>query len=299
MEAGEISQTIRLLSESSKSNLQVGPESVKKIDLFQSVIERAQTQAYDAGIGQYVHKDTIVPEDAEDKMRFKTELNYFKIMETQRKEMKKVVENYILHRDYHQEPFVPYKAEALRSPCFICGLIVPDPELLGTITFAGAMKWKEARGVPPPVFDHRMHSNDKYDLVKMCVFCTQFFDEDFSDVTATALAEKQALETVLEESPVRRKKLDKPTVRRKIVVADPTELDRPVSRIKLKLMVQKIKDQAMNDPSNRFQYNSHAPSGRIDQHKAGYLLRRKYCDVRIYVTLYAFNYYVFSIKVYC
>jgi hypothetical protein len=292
MEAGELSQTTSSLSALSKSKFQEGLESVKKIDLFQSVIERAHTQAYDAGIGQYVHKDTIVPEDAEDKMRFKTELNYSKIMETQRKEMKKIVENYILHRNYHQEPFVPYKAETPRSPCFICGIIVPDPELVGTITFAGAIKWKEARGVPPPVFDHRMHSNDKYSLVKMCVFCTQFFDEDFSDVTATSLAEQQALETALEESPMRRKKLDKPTVRRKVVVAEPTELDRPVSRIKLKLMVQRIKDQAMNDSSCRFQYNSFAPSGRIDQHKVGYLLRRKYCDVRIYITQNVINQYV-------
>jgi len=261
-----------------------GSPSRKSLDgginrgLFEYVIERARTQAYDTDIGQYVHKDTLLSDGDNSHNRFKTEFNYIKLMETQRKEMKKVVHQFIIERDYHHEPYIPHKADVPRLPCFICGLLAPEPELLGKITFAGAIKWKEAHGVMTPLSDHRLNSNDKYDVVKLCVFCTQFFDADFSDVTACVLDEQKS---VFKDSPLR-KKLLKPTVRRKILVADPSELDRPISRMKLKLEVQRIKDQAMNDPAYRYQYNSAAPSGKLDQQKAGYFLRKKYFDVRIF-----------------
>jgi hypothetical protein len=108
-------------------------------------------------------------------------------MKREKSEMCKVVQETLLRRsdeyignviDMTYDSMREWKAKA---PCSLCEFLFPPAQLLGSITLHSVRKWKESRQVPDPLSVAKSSVNNVYEKVKLCVFCTQFFDSNFSN----------------------------------------------------------------------------------------------------------------------
>lgn len=190
----------------SSSSPRTNPTSAtedQSLDLFHRVMKNGENYAYDGNIGQYVHIDTLkdrVVDGTGNVVNVSRDLNYLKFMKREKHEMTKIVEETIQRRnDEYVENVIDITHDTLKEwkgkvPCSLCEHPFPPSQLLGTISLNTLLNWRSDHLHQPVEQDPPSKSSllKKYQMVKLCVFCSQFFDENFShslDVEMEANAE--------------------------------------------------------------------------------------------------------------
>ncbi|KAK7242651.1 hypothetical protein SO694_00016265 [Aureococcus anophagefferens] len=72
-------------------------------------------------------------------------------------------------------------ARAAMVPCTCCERPYRARAMLGVASFHAVAEWRRRRGADIPRGDARHGITKRYEGVKLCVFCTQFFDDEFCD----------------------------------------------------------------------------------------------------------------------
>lgn len=119
-------------------------------------------------------------------------------------------------------------ARAMFTPCGCCEREFRGRALLGVASFQQVSMWRTQRAAPFAAKDPRRALSRRYETVKLCVFCTQFFDSDFSDYVAiaahsTSSSKRVELEPVLGLGPSRAKDAAEVTRRRHLIEAAPVD----------------------------------------------------------------------------
>jgi hypothetical protein len=172
------------------------------LDLFHRVMKNGENYAYDGNIGQYVHVDTLKDRAVDSNGtvgNVSRDLNYLKFMKREKHEMTKIVEETIQRRnDEYIENVIDITHDTLKEwkgkvPCSLCEHHFPPSQLLGTISLNTLLNWRADHHLQQQQFPASKSSLlNKYQMVKLCVFCSQFFDDNFShslDVEMEANAE--------------------------------------------------------------------------------------------------------------
>jgi len=277
-----------------ESTSALGPEWVRDESktLFAQVMENAKEIAYDANIGRYLHK--AVAAQMEDKEKLHENMNYTRFMQREKVEMGKNVNEIMKKRnntDIYND-FEPPGRDEERHHCSLCELTLPISQLLASVTFKAVADWREKRNAPIPPNDIRLCPVRVHDKALLCLFCTQFFDKDFSDVIdeseiedSVGFGKSSGIEGGFHYSNKTYKRIMK-----KMIEKQEQLDDRPLSRMKLKISMDRLKFKAESGSSNlRYQYNPQALKRDlarpiIDQAKGGRLLRDKYTDLGVLLT---------------
>ncbi|CAH0377504.1 unnamed protein product [Pelagomonas calceolata] len=72
------------------------------------------------------------------------------------------------------------------TPCGCCEREFRGRCLLGVASFHQVAEWRSQHNAPFPPNDPRFAISKRYEPIRLCVFCTQFFDQDFSDYMSIA-----------------------------------------------------------------------------------------------------------------
>ena len=72
-------------------------------------------------------------------------------------------------------------ARAAMVPCTCCERPYRARAMLGVASFHAVAEWRRRRGADIPRGDARHGITKRYEGAKLCVFCTQFFDDEFCD----------------------------------------------------------------------------------------------------------------------
>ena len=272
----------------------LGPEWTRNESktLFDQVMESAKEISYDASIGRYLHKD--VAAQMEEKELLHENMNYTKFMLREKVEMGKNVTEILKRRnnsDIYYD-FEPPPRDEERHHCALCEMAFPISQLLASITFKAVSDWRDKRNASFPSNDIRLSALRIHDKALLCLFCTQFFDKDFSDVVdeseiedSVGFGKSSGIEGGFHYS----NKTYKRIMKKMIEKQDQLD-DRPLSRMKLKLSIDRIKFKAESGNADlRFQYNPQAlkkdlAKPIVDQAKGGRLLRDKYSDLGVLLT---------------
>jgi len=177
------------------------------ISLFDQVLRGASEQVYDPHIGQYVEK-TAIEADAkvedeqtqsddgkEEQPAFHgmdQDFNYVKSMRRERDVMKERVQVYnqvvsearaaeieqriIEKKDLANSAVLPRN---MHQNCALCLQQFHPRNLMGSVAFNAVAEWRASHGEPFPEDDSRLKLQRRYEPVRLCVFCMQFFDKDF------------------------------------------------------------------------------------------------------------------------
>ena len=281
-------------SKSIESVSALGPEWVRDESktLFAQVMESAKDISYDASIGRYLHKD--VAAQMEDQELLHENMNYTKFMLREKVEMGKNVTEILKRRnnsDIYYD-FEPPGRDEERHHCALCEMVFPISQLLASITFKAVSDWRDKRSASFPSNDIRLSALRIHDKALLCLFCTQFFDKDFSDVVdeseiedSVGFGKSSGIEGGFHYSNKTYKRIMKKMIEKQAQLDD-----RPLSRMKLKLSIDRIKFKAESGNADlRFQYNPQAlkkdlAKPIVDQAKGGRLLRDKYSDLGVLLT---------------
>lgn len=277
-----------------ESTSALGPEWVRDESktLFAQVMENAKEISYDANIGRYLHK--AVAAQMEDKEKLHENMNYTRFMQREKVEMGKNVNEILKRRnnlDIYND-FEPPGRDEERHHCSLCEITFPMSQLLASVTFKAIADWREKRNVPFPSNDIRLCAVRVHDKALLCLFCTQFFDKDFSDVIdeseiedSVGFGKSSGIEGGFHYSNKTYKRIMK-----KMIEKQEQLDDRPLSRMKLKISIDRLKFKAESGNSNlRYQYNPQAlkrdlSKPIVDQAKGGRLLRDKYTDLGVLIS---------------
>ena len=289
-ESKENTVSMSVFSESNKFDDTLALESIEKseqhgISLFDKMMRDAALQSYDPSIGRYIPTNTVAM--SPNKSIIKTDLNYISKMAQQKKEMTRVVHATIQLREREadrnkkggdksksngnnafnsmlaQGSAVESYAREQRLPCALCEHVFPSSALMGRITFKTVSEWRAARAAPIPAEDKRFHGPYLHNAVKLCLFCTAFFDEDFSDcIDKSSIHEAIGLEVDKMEGVVEpSNKASKRFMRN--LIENQKDPQRPLSAMKHKVSVHQIKTRAElnNDPNAKFLYDPKETTG--------------------------------------
>jgi hypothetical protein len=250
-------------------------EERSKLSLFDRVMYDASDLAYDAAIGQYVHVDTT--SDRTDTHHLTHDLGYVKFMQREKLEMTRIVDETKRRRD-DKSLFVEHsEIDDIAPPigtqhkCQLCEVLFPKIQLVGMITYKAIAAWREHRGIVVDYGDPRFCKYGIHDAALLCVYCTQFFDKDFSDVMESKASEENfaASEGILRGTLHCTNSVYK-RMMRKLIVKQQEIHDRPMSRIEQKVTVAQLKFRLGSVKPTIFEFSSKAPT----------TLREKYQDVR-------------------
>jgi hypothetical protein len=176
----------------------------KEDSLFQRVMDDGTKLAYDPRIGRFVPLDTVeykkmdrmgeqslsnshnnsnnnIASPSKHMGVVSTDLNYVKFMAQEKRVMKKVVEETMALRlaaEGGAGLHVPSFRDCARKPCALCELSLPEPSLLGEISFKTVARWRADNNAPLPESDHRFANTELYNSAPLCLFCAQFFAGD-------------------------------------------------------------------------------------------------------------------------
>jgi hypothetical protein len=179
----------------SSQSQQHPPAEDLTLDLFHRVMKNGENYAYDANIGQYVHVDTLKrdssssspsPSSSADP-HISRDLNYLKSMKREKTEMTRIVEETIQRRseDYIDD-VIDLTHDTLRewkgkTSCSLCEFQFPPAQLLGTISLNTLLNWRKDHQLSLEKYPASQSSLvNKYQTMRLCVFCMQFFDTNFS-----------------------------------------------------------------------------------------------------------------------
>lgn len=242
--------------------------------LYDAVVENANHRVYDAKIGRYVSASTTQGHDVF------TDTKYANQMVKSKIELTRVV-NEVRTRQmmglWDSTDRMQKSTSALTVACSLCEQEFPRSQLVGRISFKAVCRWREEHHAPIDPTDRRLAWNRVHEPSPVCIFCNQFFDEDFGDVVEPAAVISSSFEGLdirVDEMEASSKQLKKI-----INVYKPQVEDRPLSAMKHKMALSRLKLRAeINSSAQRIQYNNRTAT-LLDQEKAGRLLRNKYSSV--------------------
>ena len=181
--------------------------------------------------------------------------------------------------------FQPPLKDEPRTNCGLCELELPLSQLLGRITFKAISYWKQQRGAPISANDVRMTSTKVFNATPICLFCTQYFDEDFGSnvVDKTAIQEQLGFNRRHSFSKQQNfsNKAYKKILSNFLDTNSALVQERPLSRMKREIAMKQLRMRGeAADPSLRYQFNPQVQDTRfIDRDKDGSFLRSKYRDL--------------------
>ena len=268
------------------------------LSLFDTVMQNASTVAYDGKIGQYVSVKTVkhsFEDPSEMDSMIKKDLSYVESMKKERIVMTQVVNEVVRRRaddtylyDANSDLDINRNEWDKRAECTMCERNYPKSQMPGQITFKAIVDWREQRGVPFSPTDHRMDRIRLHDAVRLCSFCTQFFDANAVDlVDKQALKEKIGVAHIGLNGPLNCSNTVYKRLFRKAVTLRPEIEDRPLSRMRHRVALEQLrfKAQMKNDPKARYMFNPKFPNLVLDQEKVGKFLRTKYSESAVRVPI--------------
>lgn len=205
-----------------------------KLDLFHRVMKNGENYAYDGNIGQYVHIETLKNRQDSDQSKDNNivrDLHYLKFMKREKHEMNKIVEETINRRNAEYiENVIDLTYDTLNEwkekvPCSLCEYMFPPSQLLGTISLKTLITWREQHNVKSNLSEAKSSLNNIYTNVKLCIFCSQFFDTNFSYTLDVEAAANKKIKKQLKE---------------KIQEAKKKEKETPVTKIQLELSIAEL-----------------------------------------------------------
>jgi hypothetical protein len=141
----------------------------KGLDLYHRVMDGAKDLS---GLdGSVKHKD----------------LKYVQSMKKEKDAMDKIVKDTILSRvedplskdlNTCEDNMSEWKAKV---SCALCAVSFPPAQLLGNISNQSILKWMKEHGVSVDSKECKKMALQAYETARMCLFCTQFFDQNYSD----------------------------------------------------------------------------------------------------------------------
>lgn len=177
--------------------------------LFDKVMSGANDLVYDSHIGQYVEKSKLDAGvlasptretndegslDGEETLHgLIKEFQYVKHMRKERDIMRNTIqtkkENGKLpdmgptSASFHDTPFSDRGEDRTkhRAPCALCEFPFPVVSLMGQVPFNAVVQWRARHGNPIPESDPRLDVHSRYETARICAYCTQFFDKNFTD----------------------------------------------------------------------------------------------------------------------
>ena len=255
------------------------------LSLFDTVMQNASTVAYDGKIGQYVSVKAVRTEDSDGQM-IKNNFSYIDSMRKERIVMTQVVKEVVKRRaddtyiydtkadlDINRSEWEKY------IECEMCERFYPKSQMPGQITFKAIADWKEAHHAPISPSDHRLDTVRLHDAKRLCIFCTQFFDINSSNLIDTTIIKerigfhKNDINGPLNCSNTVYKRIFRKAIKIK------TELeDRPLSRMRHRIALEQLrfKSKMKENTESRFLFNPKVMNSVVDQEKVGKFLRNKY-----------------------
>lgn len=182
----------------------------RSTDLFTSVRQTGLNLAYDANIGHFIHIDQVRDVGHDLIIR---DLSYVKLMEKEKAEMEKIVDETI-RRKQHGDTSYQIRLHTKRTdelkgklPCALCCFPFHQSQLTGIVTYRTVLKWLMKRNYFKKD-SSKYNINNMYNSVRICTFCTQFFDVNFGSVLDHESKETKAVLSELMESKNIMNKLD-------------------------------------------------------------------------------------------
>jgi hypothetical protein len=261
------------------------------LSLFDQVIEHANNLVYDSSFGRYLESSTLEQKSSSPishnrtNPRYKTEFKYAQSMLRSKVELRWAVEEDIRQSDLENGLVVVderKKKTSQHEPCVLCEAMFPLPSLVGMVSYKAALDWKINHGVYIDPKDKRFLKNSVHDGAKLCIFCMQFFNNNFSSIIEKMAKEKLAddIDHHSNRKLTGRKSSQSP--RDSIALREiPTE--RPISRLQQKISRAHL-EMKSELAKSRFSIQKLASnrSRIVDTSKSGTFLRDKYKDVSLH-----------------
>ena len=156
-----------------------------RLDLYHRVMQEAKDVKYDVLMGQFV---PIGASGSSTESNSAKDLKYVQSMLKEKDTMDKVVKNAIMNRsqDLVHEKNINTSDDALKEwkakvPCALCGAYFPPAQLLGKISNRTILTWLKEHDASIDTKVCKKMSLQAYEMAKICLFCTQFFDENYAE----------------------------------------------------------------------------------------------------------------------
>jgi hypothetical protein len=157
----------------------------QRLDLYHKVMSKAKDLEYDVVMGQFVPAGAANSPNGSVQHK---DLKYVQSMKKEKDAMDKIVKSTILSREegsphtktlnVNEDSLNEWKAKV---PCALCGHLFPPAQLLGNISNHSILNWMKEHQVPTDSKECKKMLLQAYEAAKMCLFCTQFFDENYAD----------------------------------------------------------------------------------------------------------------------
>lgn len=243
-------------------------DSSRSTSLFDQVLSHAAQLSYDGSVGTYVRSEANEGGG----------LQYIKNLERERVVMHQVVESVIKKRadlnfiDNSQQIRASLDKES-RVSCALCEFDLPSSQLVGLISYGAIKRWRDDHNV---TIDAKTYGLKHLEAARICIFCNQFFDEDFGDILQNKAEEEIQLDS---ESTIRGQVDSSITSYRKLLQGflkqQSADNDRPMSRMERDMALSSLK---MKKDASSLRIKS-KKSDFVDIDKGGSFLREKYCNV--------------------
>lgn len=290
------------------SHGQASPD--RKLSLYDTIIDKAHNLAYDGSVGRFIDIKSIEtilekqiqanqPQNASNLEestpiniidKYKTDLEYPKHMIISKKELELAVNEEIKHLSHlpskHHPIDLSHQNINLNDPilknqqkfsiCYLCLLTFPKESLAGIVSLKSVLQWKANHDVEVNRRDKQYLKYTLVDGVPICVFCMQFFDDNYSFILEQ-MAKEEKIDEIFTESMI--SSMDVATSVSLKESSSKQSIDRPYSRLVQKISVTQLKIRSEISKS-RFQIQKYNHRSRIvDTTKVGTFLRDKYKDV--------------------
>ena len=181
------------------------------LDLYHKVMHKAKDLEYDTVMGQFV------PTAAGTTTTSEHPLNYVQSMQKQKDVMDKLVQDTILSRVEETEsphkdlnPNVDTQNEwKAKVPCALCGYPFPPSQLMGNISNHSILNWLKEHKASTDSKECKKLALQAYEAAKMCLFCTQFFDENYADTFDVEMSANEEFRSRRKEEKKQKKKESK------------------------------------------------------------------------------------------
>lgn len=201
-------------------------EQKKPMDLYHKIMHQAKDLEYNVVMGQFVPVGeaagsggaaaiaTAKVPSPNGSVSHK-DLNYVQSMQRQKDVMDKVVKDTIQTRA--EESDSPYTKDLnanedylnewkAKVPCSLCGYAFPPAQLLGSISNQSILNWLKAHNASTDSKECKKMALQAYEAAKMCLFCTQFFDENCANAFDVELSANEEFRRRRKENKKQKKK---------------------------------------------------------------------------------------------
>ena len=188
-----------------------------KLDLFEQVMENGKGLVYDPSVGQFRERrgirrrTSISPADLANLHGVNDHFHYVKFMKREKEAMTYKMnllmkeanegESHAMTNEEMEKKMLKGRsvlASNLYKECALCEKVYRPWNLPGIVPFKSVADWRMKHGAGFPKKDRRWAQSRIYEPVQLCLFCTQFFDADFSDFVEYHLGSTDIVDPALE-----------------------------------------------------------------------------------------------------